>query len=222
MTTYQISANQLAQFATATKAAKKRILKQQIIPNPFLIPWYQKAKGGIKKYLSNVADKTPLEDAITFLKKRIPENDRQKIDIRVSIEALEVMKKIRLPKILSEIKYEVLLNKKKSITINNVDIKLAPELIIKGKYKGEDVYGAIKIHICKGAPFDLNQSRYVSTLIYRYLKKEYNQSGERILPELCISLDVFGERVVSAPATQFKDLIVIKKICEEVKELWPR
>ncbi|MBX9782775.1 MAG: hypothetical protein K2X48_05690 [Chitinophagaceae bacterium] len=59
MSKYFISTNQLAEYSQATEASKKRIIKQQKVPNKLLIPWYQKAKGAIKKFFSNTSDYAP-------------------------------------------------------------------------------------------------------------------------------------------------------------------
>ena len=221
MSSYFISINQFAEFSVSSLASKKRILKQQISPNKFLIPWYQKAKGAIKKYLLNVNDSSPLESAIAQLELSVPKNSRQVIDKRVSIEAIEIVKGIKLPKLLSSLQIEAVSQAERAILLNGVNIKIAPDIILRGKYKGKIVYGAIKIHICKGAPFDLQQSKIVSGLLYKFLKKHIAKSDEIVMAELCLSLDVFSERVVPATEVSGKDMVIIKGVCEEVKNLWP-
>ena len=222
MSTYRISINQFAEFSASSLASKKRILVQQISPNQFLIPWYQKAKGAIKKYFLNVKDKSPLEKVIDELKVRVPKNSRQIIDKRVSIEAIEIMKGIRIPKLLSDLQIEAVNQTEKAIILNGVNIKIAPDVILRVKYKGKTVYGAVKIHICKGSPFDFQQSKIVSGLLFQFLKKHVAKRGEIVMPELCLSLDVFSERIVPATEVSRLDMAVINNVCEEVKNLWPK
>lgn len=220
MSKYYISINQFAEFSSATEASKKRIIKQQKIPNKLLIPWYQRAKGAIRKFFSDVKDYTPIDNAIKILEEKVPTNDRQKADKIASIQALELIKKLSLPKTLSVMNYELITADDKSLLINDVDIKVAPEIIIRAKYKNEVVYGAIKIHISKGKPFNHNQALYVSTLLHQFLVKKLAKRGERILPELCLCLDVFSERLVPAPPNIVKEMTEIKAVCNEVKMLW--
>lgn len=217
---YFISVNQLAEFSSATVSSKKRILKQQKTPNKLLIPWYQKAKGAIKKFFTDVSNYAPIDEAIKQLEARNPINDRQKIDKIVSIQALEIIKKIKLPKILSYMEYELITTAEKSLLVNEVDIKVAPETIIKAKYNGSIYYGAIKIHISKGKPFNLNQATYVSTLVYQHLIKKIAKKGEKVLPELCLCLDVFSESLIPAPSNVIRKFGEIKIVCSEIKALW--
>jgi hypothetical protein len=221
MAKFYISVNQLAEFSEATESGKKKILKQQKAPNRLLIPWYQRAKGAIKRFFTNTKDYSPIEAAIQELEGRVPENDRQKNDRNVSIQALETMKKIKLPKLLSSLKYELITASEKDILINDVDVKVAPEIIIKAKYKEQTIYGAIKIHISKGKPFNHGQASYVATLVYQHITKKVAGKNDKVLPELCFCLDVFAERLVPAPENQIKEITAIKRICDEVKVFWP-
>jgi len=220
MSKVYISINQFAEFSSSTDASKKRIIKQQKNPNKLLIPWYQKAKGAIKKFFSNVKDYAPIDDAIKTLQGKMTFNNRQRIDRVVSIEALELIKKIKLPKKLLLMDYELISADSKEININDVDIKVAPEIIIKAKLKNEVVYGAIKIHISKGKPFNHIQAIYVSTLIYYFLMRKVCKRNERVLPELCLCLDVFSERLVPAPDNLSTGIVTIRKICDEIKDVW--
>lgn len=220
MSKYYISINQFAEFSNANESSKKRILKQQKNPNKLLIPWYQRAKGAIRKYFVDVNDYSVIDKAIQILTEKIPSNNRQKIDRQVSIEALEELKRVKLPSILQHLDYEVITAIEKNLLINNVDIKVSPEVIIRAKYKGEVIYGAIKIHISKGKPFNLNQATYVATTMYQFLKKNVILDGEKVLPELCLCLDIFSGRLVPAPENITSEILKIKIICNEIKELW--
>jgi len=101
------------------------------------------------------------------LENKSTEKPRQVVDKKVSLEALQIVNRLRLPKALSLIKYEVLSIPNKIITINNVQIKIAPDVILKGDHEGKTVYGALKIHVCKGKPFELEQGKYVGYLLQR-------------------------------------------------------
>lgn len=220
MKKYYISINQFAEFSSGTKSSKLRIVKQQQVPNKLLIPWYQKAKGAIKRFLFDVNDYTPIETAILQLDAKTPTNNRQKIDKQVSIEALELLKKIKLPKILKNVDYEVVSSEERDLIINNVDIRVAPEVIFRVRQKNDIIYGAIKVHVSKGKPFNLNQASFVATLIYQFLSKKVAGRGEFISPNLCFCLDVFAERFVSAPENISKVILDVKGLCKEIKNLW--
>ncbi len=214
-----ISLNQLAEFSKATPKGKKRILDQQITPNKLLIPWYQSAKGSIKEYFKDVNDKTPLLNGINKLESKITNSKRQVIDKKVSIEALNKLKYLSLPKMLGTINYQLIKIDQKSLSIYGVEIKIAPDIIIKGRIGDVNVYGAIKLHLCKSKPFDVNQSKYVSTLLYKYLMNEVVKEGEKVIPELCFCLDIFSERIVGAPVDTRKEIADIKLLCLEINKI---
>lgn len=48
MALFTISLNQFIEASKATDKGKTRIVKQQIVVNKFLTPWYQLAKNRIK------------------------------------------------------------------------------------------------------------------------------------------------------------------------------
>lgn len=219
MLDYYISINQFAEFSSGTIAAKRRIIKQQKIPNKFLLPWYQAARAAMKKYFKDVNNLTPINEAIAILTSKKPESKRQQTDKKVSLEALEQLKMVAFPRVLRNVQFEIIKPIEKNIDINNVSIVVAPDVILKGKYRGEVIYGAIKIHICKTKPFDQNQSKHVANILYKYLLAVSGKNG-KILPELCLCLDIFSNRVMSASNFTQKDNSELKNICEEVKKLW--
>ncbi|MEQ8473878.1 MAG: hypothetical protein RIC35_21960 [Marinoscillum sp.] len=220
MSSPKISINQLAEFHSATDASKKRIIKNQQSPNKFLLPWYQLPKARIKKCIELRGDKSPIEEAMKLLENKAPQNDRQRIDKQVSIEALERFVTMRLPSVLSDIgEYEIIRPSKKFLMIGEVEIIVAPEVVIKGRLNNQVVYGAVKIHISKNKPFDFTKATYVATTIKKYLEAAVAQENEFVIPDLCICLDVFSGRLVKA-STESITFLEIENICNELNRLW--
>jgi hypothetical protein len=220
MHNYKLSVNQFAAFIRATPKGKKGIIKQQLKVDPILIGWYRTARAAMKKYCKDITNQTPLNVAIDILTTRETKTAQQLNDKRVSILALQELKKIVLPALLRRIVYEIINPKEKSVNINNINIIVAPDVIIRGRYKGQAVIGAIKIHISKTKPFDHQQSSQVASILYRYLTKEVVGNGETVLPELCLCLDIFSGRITHATIPTANDNRILKQICEEVKTLW--
>lgn len=216
----KISINQLAEFSSGTTATRTRIIKQQIKVNKNLVPWYQFAKACIRRFLSNVSTHDVIAQGIETLQKKEAKTKRQLADKQVSIEALKKIRTLKLPKLFSIIKYEIVKPDSKYIVMEGVDIIISPDIIIKAKFKGKIVYGACKIHICKSKPFDHNQGQYVATLLHQYLITSVAQEDEIVLPELCFCLDVFSDRIVSASDKSTKIIGEIKTFCLEVKKIW--
>jgi len=137
----QISINQMAEFSSATAAKRKRLIAQQIKPNKLLIPWYQQAKAAIRNYLKDVNDESPILDAISSIKSKTSTSKRQVTDQKVSLEALDKLRSLNVPRLLRILKYELIKPDSKKISYGDVDVIIAPDLVIRAKYRGKIIYG---------------------------------------------------------------------------------
>ncbi|GGW58723.1 hypothetical protein DFQ11_101952 [Winogradskyella epiphytica] len=218
---YKISVNQLADFATGSEAKRRRIIRQQKVPNKFRVSYYQLAKARMKKAIEKHGDLEPVFKGIEELISRKPEKQRQAIDRMVSIEAMARFVNLKLPNLLCNIPHEVIKNPEiKSIIINGVEIIISPDVIIRLELDGKKYLGAVKIHVSKNNVFDAVQSRYVSTLLYKYLKDGIAKQEEEVIEELCLSIDVFGDSVISVPKNIDTSIRDVFQLCEEVKTIW--
>lgn len=221
MSKYIISINQLADFFKGTDAKKRSIIRQQKTPNTFKVAYYQLAKVSIKKSLSNNGDIEPILKGIDELKNRKPEKKRQISDRLVSLEAMHRFVTMKLPSILKDSEYELVKKvNSKSIIMKGVEVIVSPDLIIKTKIKGKTYIGGIKLHISKGNIFDVKQQTIVANSINNYLKNVVAKENEIVLPELCISLDIFGYGIISSSENADKAIKDIEVICEEIKTMW--
>lgn len=218
---YKISINQLADFTIATDAKKKSIIRQQKKPDPFLIPWYQLAKSKMKKSIALNGDLNPVESGIEELKVRVPKNQRQVIDRQVSIEALRIFKEFKLPELLKDFPFTIIKSKKvKSIYINGVKVTISPDVIFRLKIDGKNYIGGVKLHVAKGNIFDRKQLKYISSLVHKYLKDIVAEEDDIVMSELCLSMDIFGKRIIRAPKNTSKKLFEVHEFCDEIKLLW--
>ncbi len=218
---FNISINQLADFSKGTEAKKKGIIKQQKSPNKLKVAWYQLAKARIKKSIAEKGDIQPILDGIEELKSRNLTKKRQINDRIVSLEAMERFIQMKLPTLFVNNEVTILKKPKiKSVIINGVEIIVSPDLIFKVNIDGTDYLGGVKIHISKHNLFDSRQQLYVSSAIHKYLDSVINDGNQVVLPELCLSIDVFRENITSAPQNVDLKIKDIEVICDEVKQLW--
>lgn len=218
---YNISINQLADFSKSSEAQKKSIIRQQKTPNTFKTAWYQLAKARIKKVMANKGDIQPILDGIEVLKNKTLTKKRQINDRTVSLDAMQRFINLQIPNLLKDYDYKVLKNaESKSIYVKGVEVIVSPDLIIEIEIEGKKYLGAVKTHISKGNKFDKNQQLYVASALHKYLETEIAKNGELVLPELCLSIDVFGDGIISSPkdiSTKIRDIEVM---CEEIKSMW--
>lgn len=217
---YTISINPLAEFIKATDARKKRIIEQQKKPSPIIVNWYQLAKSRMKKFIINNADYETIDDAILTLKNRKGLNQRQVIDRQVSLEALERFIKLKIPNVLQEKDIEFYKFKNKSIIYQNVEITVSPDVIFSIKRDGIKHYGAIKLRVSKSKTFDNDQQNLIASTLYEYLKQNIIDNKSVIEPDLCLSLDVFGNGYKALNANSNDTLVNYKSYFEEIKNIW--
>jgi hypothetical protein len=216
-----ISSNQFVEFDTKkTEKGKLRILSQQKIPNSLLIPWYQRAKSCLRKSLKAGGDLTPIFEGIEILQKKVPINKRQLADKEVSIFVLHQYCEMKLPRFIYDKNFEVVKLDQKVVRIKGLDISPSPELVFKfSGSNGKTTYGAIKVHISKRKPFSLQSAELSSILLYNYLKDVLDQDSI-VDPSFCFTIDIFGDRIVSAPLNVNESNRKVYEICEEIVQLW--
>lgn len=217
-----ISVNQLANFTKATDAKKKSILRQQKNPPKVIVAHYALAKARIRKAISSRGDISPILNGISELKNKVPTSKWQVDDKRVSIEAMERFIRMKLPVILKSLdSYEILKKfQLNSFVFSGVNIIVSPDIIIKGTIGEKTYIGAIKIHVSKSSPFDKEQSKYVATCIYDYLKTFVKDSNIIVTPKLCFCIDVFADSIISAPPNITHVNSKIEDFCREIISLW--
>ncbi len=216
----RLSLNQFTKFSIASEARKLSIIKDQLKPSKFMTQRYVSAKSSIRKFLIEGSDLNQIYEGIEKQIKRETKTDWQKNDRQVSIEALQKIVKIKVVRALKGIKFEVIKPEIKLIAINDVDITVSPELIIKMFVNGKIIYGGAKLHIAKTKPFTLKQCSYASTLLCEYIKTNIAKPGEIVDPKLCLFIDVFSERIVPASEEYVEELNEIRDLCLEVKKIW--
>lgn len=217
---YSISINPLAEFIKATDSRKKRIIEQQKNPSPIIVNWYQLAKSRMKKFMIDNANYETIEDAILTLKNKKGLNQRQSIDRQVSLEALERFIKLKIPNVLQEKDIEFYKFGNKSIIYQNIEITVSPDVIFSIKRNGVKHFGAIKLRVSKTRPFDNDQQNLIACTIYEYLKCNIDDENFVIEPDLCLSLDVFGNGFKALNANSKDSLINYKTYFDEIKKIW--
>lgn len=222
----QISINPLAEFAFASEAKRKTIIRNQKEPSIFKIPWYQLAKARMRLAIAKKGDLQPILDGIDELKNRRLTKVRQINDRKVSVEALERFLEMKLPSVLKDIDYEVIKKPKKSdarpLLVKGVEVIVSPDVIIKTTINGQSYLGAVKIHVAKTNTFESKQLKHIASATYMYLDHVIANDDTLVHPDLCLAYDIFGNRIVSAPQNISVGIREVEMLCQEVKEVWTK
>lgn len=214
----EISINPFAEYLEATESRRKQILKEQMIPDPVRVPYYQLAKARMKTSIANSGDYAAVKSGISELTARKPVK-KWKISDRInSITALQNYQNMLLPKLITENKLELITAKQKHLKFNGITIKISPNIIFRIVIDGVKHIGACKIHVSKGKPFSNKQSKVVATLLYQYLSNCVAEEDEFVNPELCFCLDPFAGTTINSYSKILVDMKIIKEVCEEINK----
>jgi hypothetical protein len=216
----KISINQFAEYSSKKRESSKlSIVRNQKKPDKNFF-WYQRAKASIRKSLREGGDLLPIYDGIEILTNSSPVGKRQFDNKNVSILAMERFIMMKLPSFISERKLEILKLDRSSIEIKGLVISLSPEFVFKlTGSNGDTVIGAMKIHICKSKPFSLQTAQLASSVLFQFLKSVVDTS-ELVDPRYCFTIDVFGDRIVSAPFNPIEFNETIENLCTEIVKYW--
>lgn len=216
MKNIEISINPLAEFIEATDSRKKRIIAEQLDPDPVRIPYYQKARSVIKKSILSNGDTKIVDEAIPQIAGKSVLKRWQRNDKTNSINALNLWKGMNLPEKLSNYKLELVKTKAKFLPLHGIQIKVSPTAIFKIEIDGQTYVGAFKIHLSKGKAFSIKQSALVAQLLNLFLNNFVAGEDEIVDPQLCLCIDPFSGTIVSASNKIKYDTNQLKKACKEI------
>ena len=93
-----------------------------------------------------------------------------------------------------------------------IDISVSPTFVFRTEYKGKKIVGAVKLYTKSTKSLSAIKMKMMSYLTFLILNDKYKKEGEEVLPQFCITIDLFNKNVVECP----KDLIATKKALREV------
>ncbi|MCO7184148.1 hypothetical protein NH341_01815 [Tenacibaculum sp. XPcli2-G] len=218
---YKISINPLIDFSKGTEAKKRRVIRDQKNPSVIKVGWYQTPRACIKKSISQNGNNEEIIKGLARLKDKVVEKPRQIQNKDVSMEAMRRYLNIELPEILKNHNLNIIKKRSvKSTWINDVEIIVSPDVVFTLDYDGVKYIGGVKVHLSKGNIFDLNESKMVATILNKHISEIAPKYNAIPLPEICLSIDVFGQRIVSSAKKPEKILKEVEKICFEIKQVW--
>ena len=175
----------------------------------------------MKKTIINKGDMNPIFEGISRLKSKVVTKANQKTNKIVSIEAMKRFLGMKLPEVFKNHDFEIIKEKEqKSVFINGVEIIVSPDVIYKITIDNQDYLGAVKFHISKTNVFDIEKSTRVAFIIEKYLEEISPKYEAKVISDLCFSIDVFGQRVISAPKLKNRVFNDVKLVCDEIKKIW--
>ena len=159
-------------------------------------------------------------DGIMRLQNKNPSSDFQRSNTKNSIEALRKFLELQFPDNFRNIKCSFLNVEEKNFYINGVQVRVAPDIVLRIQKNGQNVIGGIKFHISKSSKFTYESAKCAATELKLFLQETVAKDDEVVDPSYCLSVDVFGERVVQAPDNHDRYLKLLESACDEFKKLF--
>ncbi|MFO1491086.1 MAG: hypothetical protein U1F87_09290 [Kiritimatiellia bacterium] len=220
----RISVNKLGEYIVASPARRKRIIYDQKFPQKFITARYADAQQFITEYLAQTNRHTSyIAAAISQLMSIPARSEWEEQNNALCAGALEHFIEVEDKLTSQEFSYTPLNPlAQASCTIANVEISIRPELevvINQGKKLGQ--CGIVKLAFSKTNPITADVGDTTASLLHHYCESTMAK-GSLISRDMCMLVDVFGEKVVSAPKSFKRRMKDVEAACQEIDALWPR
>lgn len=218
----RISVNKLAEYLVAASPARRRsIIAAQKRPPDYIVPRYSDAQDAIARFLASPArDQRIITRAIERLRADRSGSPWAQQRRELCVEALVSFRKYVAELQLQGLEVELGEANQQKLVVAGVSISVRPELIVRGRdSRGRSTLGAIKLHIAKNSPLSRESAAYVGATMSRFLERT-SQGEARVEPKACLVLDVFGQRLFSAPRASVRRMSEIEIACQDIARLW--
>lgn len=202
------------------KAGRRRtIISDQKHPKDFIVARYTAVYDAIARCLSAGGDPLIIREAMEQIYEATPKNMWQQQDLVLSAEALDLF--LNLVDEIDLRKFSVSRSTEGAPPMNiaGVTVSVRPELYLRIA-GGDALAGAVKLYISKRGPLADDAALYVGTLLHQYMN-EVLASGAKVEAKNCMVIDIFAQRIYTAPASYKHRRKDILAACEEIVLAWP-
>lgn len=215
----KISLNKLGEYISANPTRRKRIVEDMKNPKTFKSGRYVEAKKAIKEFFITGYDINVIDKSSLIHKNKVTTTDFQEQDRNCSIELLQKILSLTLPDLSSYVltKYK---GENPKISKGGLEISVNPDLVFRGKIKGENVVGVVKFHTSKSHSLSDDSMDAISALLKEFTETYIAKKGEKVPFKLCIIIDVFGDKIGIAPRAVKRMNTRLLAACQEIVLRW--
>lgn len=215
--------NKLGEYLTAAKASRReRILRDAKFPPTYKVIRYEPTRQLIQRYFAGkIRNLTELAEAIDEYALSPVSDD---FEARMKKSNLEAMERFAawVPSLdFGDVKITLDAHAPPRRQIAGVSVSIQPELYLTAG-GGPNVpirRGAIKLNVAKTAVHGKDAAEYVGALVRQFV--EEGGLPDECDHQLCYSLDVFGEKLVTSPKAVVNRMRDIEATCGEIARQWP-
>jgi hypothetical protein len=222
----KISAKMLCEYNESSALGRKSILKACKIKAPAIISIssrYNQAEDLISECLEHSLEYLDiLKDYSKDLRKKSKTLSGKKAEnTLLCAEALEQFYKMD-KKLQPLFKGYVLNNtvnvRGRKIIINKVSVSIRPEVMLSIE-GGTTTVGFVKLCFCKSKPLKESIAEGIASLGRMYFREIRKMDFE---PQVCIVIDVFANKIFTAPKRDKRTLDALDACCAEIADRWDK
>lgn len=215
----RISVNKLGEYAATNNATRRRrIVLDQKKPKPYIPSIYSEAQDFIADYLLGNEDKETLFHKVDDFQNSVAGTDWYETRNKVCAEALLSFADFAGKINLNNCELTKGRNDSPKLQVENVDVSVRPELLVTSrKRSGEIISGAVKLHVIKNNTMSEAAGAYTATMLQQFVESQSSHPCDR---RLCFVVDVFEQRVFTAPRSHKRLRKDISASCEEIYRAW--
>lgn len=216
----KISINELTKFVKASDAKKLSIVKGQKYPPIVPTSYYRPVVLALSKFIKSDFDTDIVLDAIEKLQGKVVDPKKKQATTKKAnqIAALRQFLKMEFPETFQSIKCSFSSPKVKACKLSDVNVVVAPEIIIRREVAGVKYIGAIKFDIHKDE-LDFSIGRQRASLI-EYFLNNFKNDDERVDKKYCLCVDVMHGNIYRPTHNIMEDMLILEEACGEVYKLW--
>lgn len=218
----QVSANQMAEYLTATPPRRKSIIQAARFPKTSVIALYGRARDGLTNFLGDgTRSFKHMAQAVDYLQKREARPDASEWlqnDSRSSIEAIErfqqTYNKLPFPKL----DCQAVTNRVPALDLWMTKVTVDVDVTV---HKGEQIGGAVFL-FSQGDPSSkkrIERCKTIAGLIYVFASQHLKGIGEPDV-SLCYAIDVFAGMAHRPSGAFTAKQKQIAEACEEIAARW--
>jgi hypothetical protein len=216
----RISVNKLGEYMTATPLRRRRIVRDQKQPKGFILPRYNEAQDAIRKYLSGrKQDAGLLLSEIERLSEAPSATEWESSRKRLASEAMQSFLEMADEIDLDGLRATLGGNDQPRLSIGGLEVSVRPEILLTGIDRhGRPTAGALKLYFSKTSPLTEDSAAYIATAVHAFVEAHMRPAHAE--PRNCRVIDVFGQRVYTAPRASARRRSDLAAACEEIARAW--
>lgn len=217
----RISINKLGEYLSAGPARRRTILTEQRNPRIFQVTWYRLAERAIRRFLvDHLDDPDRFTHELEALRSSETSTRHEEVRRATNVAAMEAFQTLVQTLPLDELSLFEAHDDAPHVVFGGVDVSVRPEVIVTGSdSKGLPRVGAIKLLLSQGHPLDETTGLYSATVLHHFVEQHLGDLG-RADPQLCFVVDVFQQKVWTAPRHSKRRAQDIGAACEEIAAMW--